>query len=206
MSRLIIVRHGNTFAAGEPARRIGARTDLPLTKAGEAQARELGRKFRQHDLRFGRALAGPLKRARDSAALLLAELCDPPPLVMEPMLDEIDHGPDESQPEAAVRARIGEAALADWDCEGTPPEGWRVDRAARLAWWQAMLDEAGDQTTLLVTSNGAARFALLALGRPLAPAGLKLRTGAFGILDRDAGSWRVSAWDQRPDQAWLLAQ
>ena len=34
MTRLVIVRHGNTFEAGEPPRRIGARTDLPLTATG----------------------------------------------------------------------------------------------------------------------------------------------------------------------------
>ncbi|MGA3882329.1 histidine phosphatase family protein, partial [Bacillus pumilus] len=41
----VIVRHGNTFAAGEPPRRIGARTDLPLTAQGQAQAEALGAHF-----------------------------------------------------------------------------------------------------------------------------------------------------------------
>jgi broad specificity phosphatase PhoE len=45
MTRIVIVRHGNTFEAGETPRRIGARTDLPLTADGQAQADALGRWF-----------------------------------------------------------------------------------------------------------------------------------------------------------------
>ncbi len=50
---------------------------------------------------------------------------------------------------------------------------------------------------MLITSNGAARFALLALG--LAHGQLKLRTGAFGELVVDAlGQVRLMRWDERP--------
>ena len=48
-------------------------------------------------------------------------------------------------------------------------------------------------TTLLVTSNGAARFALRALA--LAPA--KIRTGAYGLIEGEP--WGVTTWDRRPD-------
>ena len=41
ITRLLIVRHGNTFAAGEVARRVG-KTDVPLVASGEEQAKELG--------------------------------------------------------------------------------------------------------------------------------------------------------------------
>jgi probable phosphoglycerate mutase len=193
----VIVRHGNTFEAGEPARRIGARTDLPLTPAGVAQAEALGRHFAQQGWHFGRALVSPLQRTRATAAAILAH--QPATLRPEPCewLREIDHGPDEDRPEAEVVARIGAQALAAWDREGTPPPGWIVDAPERLHAWQAFLTTAS-QPTLLVTSNGAARFALLALG--LAPGGaLKLATGAYGLIVREAdGALRLAAWDVRP--------
>ena len=192
----VIVRHGNTFEAGEPARRIGARTDLPLTPAGVAQAEALGRHFAQQGWHFAQALVSPLRRTQATAAAILAHQ---PVIASRPYewLREIDHGPDEDRPEAEVMARIGAQALAAWDREGTPPPGWIVDAPARLHAWQAFLTTAS-QPTLLVTSNGAARFALLALG--LAPGGaLKLATGAYGLIVREAdGALRLAAWDVRP--------
>jgi broad specificity phosphatase PhoE len=199
MSRFVIVRHGNTFEAGEPPRRIGARTDLPLTAAGRAQAEALGRHFAARDLQFTRVLSGPLARARDTARLLLPFLETRPPVETAAFLNEVDHGPDENQPEEAVLARIGAEALRRWDDEGLAPAGWQVDRDMRLAAWRQLFAETpADGQVLLVTSNGAARFALLAAG--LARGGLKLRTGAWGIIEagRD-GALRLVEWDRRPE-------
>lgn len=41
----MIVRHGNTFRAGETPTRVGARTDLPLVE--EERARSAGRYLRE---------------------------------------------------------------------------------------------------------------------------------------------------------------
>jgi probable phosphoglycerate mutase len=125
----VIVRHGNTFEAGEPARRIGARTDLPLTPAGVAQAEALGRHFAQQGWHFGRALVSPLRapgrRLRPSWRISprsAARPCE--------WLREIDHGPDEDRPEA--RSWRG-SARRRWPVgpRGTPPPGWIVDAPAR---------------------------------------------------------------------------
>ena len=181
--RAIIVRHGNTFAPGNPPRRIGARTDLPLVESGEVQAAALAACFAQ--TRFDRCLVSPLRRTRETAAIIA------PAVYAEtaPWLCEIDHGPDEGATEEAVRARIGTDALARWEEHALPPPGWAVDAPTRIAAWRGFFAEASG-TVLLVTSNGAGRFALLALG--LSPA--RLRTGAYGeIVDG-----RVTAWDVRP--------
>lgn len=197
----VIVRHGNTFEAGEPARRIGARSDLPLTASGLAQAEALGRHFARQGWHFAQALVSPLRRTQATAAAILAHQ---PAIASRPCawLREIDHGPDEDRPEAEVVARIGAQALAAWDSQGTSPPGWIVDAPGRLRAWRAFLATAS-QPTLLVTSNGAARFALLALGlapdRALKLATLKLATGAYGLIVREAdGALRLAAWDVRP--------
>lgn len=198
-ARFVIVRHGNTFAAGQPPRRIGARTDLPLTAAGETQAAALGRHFAQEGWHFAQVLVSPLLRTRATAAAIIAHQPGGKALVAQPCewLREIDHGPDENQSEASVVARIGADALSAWDERAVPPPGWIVDGAPRLAAWRAFLKEAqGD--VLLVTSNGAARFALLAAG---AGAGqpLKLATGAYGVIRRDAGDvLHIESWGIRP--------
>lgn len=200
----VIVRHGNTFAAGEPPRRIGARTDLPLTAQGQAQAEALGAHFAALGWRFSRVLTSPLLRTRATAQAIVAAQSDIPVPESCDWLAEIDHGPDEDKDEATVLGRIGHDALAAWDAHALPPPDWRVDAEQRLSGWRALFAAPpADGPILLVTSNGAARFALLA--DPALQAamrdipGLKLPTGAYGLLRRDArGQLEIAAWGQRP--------
>ncbi len=202
---LTIVRHGNTFGAGETARRVGLRTDIPLVDSGRDQARALGRWFATNAIRFDAAFTSPLLRTRETAALILAAQAHPAELELAHWLAEVDHGPDENQPEAAVVERIGAEALSAWEVNGIPPRDWVVDAEARRAAWQRLFDGASDtpdRTLLLVTSNGAARFALLAdpalYAQAKALPSLKLRTGAFGRIVVDANGPHLTEWDYRP--------
>lgn len=196
MRRIIIIRHGNTFVSSADARRIGSRTNIPLVDSGRAQADRLGTWFAAQNLPIARLLSSPLRRALETAQAIttacnhaLDGTCD--------WLGEIDHGPDENALEADVLARIGASALADWDERGIAPDGWVVDADSRIAAWRAFFAESGEGTDMLVTSNGAARFALLALNLPLAK--LKLRTGAYGELAvAENGAVRLISWDERP--------
>lgn len=202
MSAVTIVRHGDTFAPGEPPRRIGARTDPPLVASGREQASRLRAAFDAAGVAFASAFTSPLRRTRETLDILIAG--SGVPAATADWLAEIDHGPDEDQPEAAVIARIGCAALAAWEHHAAPPSGWVVNAAARLAWWRAFLDagRAAPGEQLLVTSNGAARFALLAhpglAHDARALPSLKLRTGAWGRLRWSGDRWRIERWDERP--------
>jgi probable phosphoglycerate mutase len=203
MTRLVIVRHGNTFEAGEPPRRIGARTDLPLTAVGVAQAEALARHFAANGVSFDRVLSGELKRTRSTAEAIAGDQ----PIEAAPFLTEIDHGPDEGQPESAVIDRIGNDAITLWETQWVAPEGWEVGAQWRLLAWrdfvERVAEELPDGTILLVTSNGAARFALAALG--LKPgenrAGVKFRTGSYGVLEVGSGAdFQLLGWDIRPGE------
>ncbi|USI72373.1 histidine phosphatase family protein [Sphingomonas morindae] len=196
MTRLWIVRHGNTFAPGTPARRIGLRTDLPLVASGRAQARALAAHFDALGVRFDHVAAGPLRRTREMAALIAPGA----PILSRGWLAEIDHGPDENGEEEAVRARIGAEALAAWDRAGEAPPDWIADAEARRAGWRAAL-APGHGTWLMVTSNGAARFVLDATPALAAAAAAlpsrALATGAWGEIVCDP-SPRLVAWNHRP--------
>lgn len=199
----VIVRHGNTFEADEPPRRIGARTDLPLTRAGLTQAQALGRLFADEGCWFSAVLVSPLLRTRQTAAAIVEHVGPAPSPEPCDWLREIDHGPDEDKPEDAVLARIGEAALDAWDRRAEPPPGWIVEAEMRLAAWRALFAAPQDGPTLIVTSNGAARFALLARPELLAAStgltSLKLPTGGYGTILRDAdGVLTVPVWGRRP--------
>ena len=62
---LYLIRHGET--EWSRARRHTGRTDLPLSPAGEAEARALGQHLR--GLEVDRVLSSPLSRATTTAAL-----------------------------------------------------------------------------------------------------------------------------------------
>jgi probable phosphoglycerate mutase len=156
-------------------------------ESGRDQALALRTHFDGRGIRFDHVLASPLLRTRETAALIAPDLAAEPTA----WLREIDHGPDEGRTEAEVLARIGAAALERWEAEAVPPPGWVVDAEARLAAWRGFLGAFPTGNTLLVTSNGAARFLRLALG--LAPA--KLRTGAHAEVD---GTGLLVCWDVRP--------
>jgi len=196
-----IVRHGNTFDAGEQARRIGARTDLPLVESGIDQARALGSNFAGQELAFGRALAAPLLRTQATIDTILADQKRAPVVESVDWLTEIDHGPDEGKIESDVEARIGRDGLVAWDREARAPDGWIVDSDRRIAGWQDLW-KTGRGHVLIVTSNGAARFALMSdeqlRGQAAALPSLKLRTGAYGTIVREQGGLRLIAWDRRP--------
>jgi probable phosphoglycerate mutase len=201
----VIVRHGNTFVAGETPRRIGARTDIPLTEKGLEQARALGHFFAAKGWRFGRVLVSPLLRTRQSADAILSFQAAAPSVEIADFLREIDHGPDENKTEDEVVARIGADALAAWDREAVAPDAWQIDRAARIDAWRALLWNADvdHDPVMLVTSNGAARFALMADPALQAAAErlatLKLPTGGYGILRRSrSGGFEVPVWGERP--------
>jgi probable phosphoglycerate mutase len=205
MTRLVIARHGNTFEAGEPARRIGARTDLPLTAAGLEQARALRQHFLANGVRFDRILSSALQRTRQTAEAIAGDTG--PGIETASFLTEIDHGPDEGQTEADVVARLGNEAITLWDREWVAPEGWEVGAQWRVPAWREFVERVAEElpegTILLVTSNGAARFALAALG--LKPgesrATVKFRTGSYGVIEVLGGAdFRLVGWDMRPGE------
>ena len=201
---LYIVRHGNTFDKGDTVTRVGARTDLPLSVSGTAQADALAEHFK--DIAFAQAIAGPLKRTRQTADAILAAQASPAELEIGNFLREIDYGPDENQPEDAVIARIGQDALDAWERTATPPPGWRFDPDAIEGQWQSLFAKLVKSGTpgpvLIVTSNGIARFALKAGGlkpNALQQDTLKLKTGAYGRFTlSDDAELSLRDWNVRP--------
>ena len=187
MRRVIIVRHGNTFDPGDVIRRVGRGTDLPLSSSGRTQAAALGHHFAETD--FDCVISSPLRRTRETAQAMADDIH------FDDRLLEIDYGPDEGRPENEVVARLGQDAIDLWDADAVPPPGWLVDPAAIRADWASLLSESVG-TTLIVTSNGIARFALDVVRHD--GAARKLKTGAFGVIEERADGWQVTDWNVRP--------
>lgn len=205
MTTLIIARHGNTFGPEDTPTRVGLHTDLPLVEKGREQAKAIGRYLRENKMIPDVVYSSTLKRTIETAEIAVKESGVSNPVFHLDIFNEIDYGPDENKDEADVIARIGEQAIEDWDEKAIVPDGWKVDpEAIKQSWFDfaeqiAAFDD--NETVLVVTSNGIARFAPYITGdfdRFRAEHNIKLSTGAVGILKHEAGSWDVADWNIRP--------
>ncbi len=205
MTVLIIARHGNTFEDGETPRRIGVRTDIPLTEKGREQARVMGRWLAANKKIPSVIFRSELRRTRETAELAMDECGVAAPLRSEAMFNEIDYGPDENKTETEVIARIGAAAIKDWDEKAIVPPGWRVNSAKIINDWcsfgERIASDYQGRAILVVTSNGIARFAPHMTGEFESfrtKNSLKLSTGALCLLRHDRKKWIIGDWNIRP--------
>jgi 2,3-bisphosphoglycerate-dependent phosphoglycerate mutase len=204
MTTLIIARHGNTFEAGETPRRVGARTDIPLVESGREQARAIGRYLKDHKLIPDVVYAAELQRAQETAKIAIKESGISNPIYTLDIFNEIDYGPDENKDANEVTKRVGAQAIKDWDQKCVVPEGWDVDPNEIIANWKNFADQIrahdDNETVLVVTSNGIARFAPHLAGDFESFAkehALKLSTGALAILEYKNG-WVIKEWNIKP--------
>lgn len=193
-STLLVIRHGNTFEAGEPPRRIGARTDLQLTAEGRAQMVRLREHLEKEGLVPQRVYTGPLQRTMQSAGLV-AKTYE----IVE-FLREIYHGMDENKTEDIVLRNVGRAALEAWDREGKLPPGWTADILGIRQGWAGLKKLSRDHGGVwaAVTSNGIARFIFDDVEN--IPENRKLSTGAYGrlVYDRERMKWVCRGWNIKP--------
>ena len=200
MTTLIIARHGNTFDPGDTPTRVGARTDLPLVDKGREQAKAIGKYLKENKMVPDVVYTSTLKRTIETAQIAIQETGVTNPTFALEIFNEIDYGPDENKPESDVIARIGEQAIKDWDEKAIVPNGWEFDPQQAIQNWQDFADQIrahdDDETVLVVTSNGIARFAPYITGdfeRFTAKHKIKLATGAIAILKHTPDGWIVQA-------------
>ena len=100
--QLVLLRHGETAwsASGQHT----GRTDIPLTEAGEEQARSAGRALAGYD--FAAVYTSPLRRARRTA-----ELAGFPDAVVDDNLAEWDYGPVDGRTAAELSGVLGREFL-----------------------------------------------------------------------------------------------
>ncbi len=199
--RLLIARHGNTFDKGDVITRVGRLTDLPLSQSGSEQARVLGAFLQKHCQNIDMVYTSELVRTKETASLALAEIPRKPQIIPMALFNEIDYGVDENQPESVVKARVGEKALRDWDEHAILPEGWFLDISNLKKQLSLFLEKLSreNQTSLVVTSNGIARFIPL-LEQVKTPnlIDLKMPTGSISQLSFVNNTWVIDYWGKKP--------
>lgn len=205
MTRLIIARHGNTFGPGDTVTYVGGRTDLPLVESGIEQAKALGRYLRDNRLIPDVVYSSNLQRTQETARIAIKESGVTNPVFALDIFNEIDYGPDENQPAEMVLARIGETAHKQWEEQNIPPAGWIVNPDEIIGNWLRFTDQVrafdDNETAVVVTSNGIARFAPHITGdyegfrKTHSP---KLATGSLGLFVFENGNWAVKEWGLKP--------
>ena len=122
--RLYIMRHGETEL--NKKKLLQGQMDCPLSKAGEEQAREAGRKIRERELTFDRIYSSPLCRAVRTASL--AGEIPEEEVRVDGRLIELDYGPFEGKGYAELDK--GMYAFFEDPLHNSPPEG--IESVERL--------------------------------------------------------------------------
>jgi probable phosphoglycerate mutase len=203
MTKLLIVRHGNTFDKGDTVLRVGKHTDLPLSTSGKEQAKLLGDYFAINKYKIDKVFTSNLIRTKQTASILLDRLRQDIKITSLDIFDEIDYGPDEGKTEEDVIRRVGTKALSDWDEIAKVPDGWIVDVQKIKSNWQQFANKASktEELFLVITSNGVARFAPYILQDPelfITQNDIKLSTGSVSLLLHTESGWRVEYWNRKP--------
>jgi probable phosphoglycerate mutase len=160
----------------------------------------LGSYFFQENISFESVYCSNLKRTIETVKIILSYQKTELQIIKNHLFDEIDHGVDENRSEEEVIKRIGLKSIESWDRFGVAPDGWIVNYNDRIKGWKSFFKQHNDnENVLVVTSNGSARFALLALKYKVKLNDYKLRTGSFGILKlNEFREYEVFCWNQRP--------
>lgn len=208
MLNLLIARHGNTFDKGDEILRVGLRTDLPLSSSGKTQAERLGAYLTKHYPKIDTVYCSDLIRTQETAQIALQQYHSPLTIERLSLLNEIDYGEDDGQPETTVIKRLGQQAIDDWETNAILPTGWLFDKPKRIQeitqFAEALTQNESIKTVLLITSNGIARFfrTLLNETNPITSSvSLKLGTGCLSSLRYDNGLWSCDYWNLRPSQS-----
>ena len=184
MNEVWIVRHGAT--EWTVSRKHTGVTDIPLTEAGEEDARALAPLLAEHA--FAHVLTSPMQRARRTA-----ELAGFPDAEVDDQLVELDYGDYEGRTSEEIREE-----RPDWFLwrDGTPG-GEPIDAAGRRA--DGVIERIGDlDGDVLVFGHG--HFSRVLAARLLelpASAGSRLMLGpaSISVIGREHGRRAIRAWN-----------
>lgn len=205
---IIVVRHANTFEGRDLPTRIGHRTDLPIVSTGVEQCAKIGQYLKTKGYLPSAVCSSMMTRSRQTAQEILKEMRLDREIHTERMLNEIDYGPDENQPESVIIERMGgHAQIDEWNRHGVLPIDWEGDVELIKQNWKtfASLVEQNHhgKAVLVVTHSGVGRFSLAITGefeRMARNHSLTLSMGGISIFEKESPSapWKVKEWNVRP--------
>jgi broad specificity phosphatase PhoE len=204
MTRVFLVRHGNTFLNNDKIVWVGARTNLKLTPEGRHQATELGLRLKELSINPAMIYCGPLLRTTEHAAILNGNLSHPSDIKIIPNLMEIDYGAWEGLSSAEIEFKGAGDELAKWDKNSVWPESpnWQPHASVIHKQCGDILTELAHQfpqeTVVLISSNGILRFFADHTDHQNNFENFKMKTGHVSEIEHDGKIWHICSWNQPP--------
>lgn len=202
---IILARHGNTFAPGQPVVWVGSQNDLPLVESGKEQAKKLGKVLLQANISPVAVYTGPLQRMTNYADILLKEMNLAIKPIIDMRLNEVDYGKWSGLTSEEVCAQFGKDQFEKWEKESKWPNnsGWGeseelvVKRIRQFA--QDCAQKFPNETILVVASNGCLRYFLDLipgeLAKRITDKTIKIATGNMCKLSYKNATWRIDYWN-----------
>lgn len=155
MPRLVLVRHGQSL--WNLQNRFTGWVDVPLTAAGEDEARRAGERLRGST--FDVAYTSALSRAQETLRLIVETSGIVAPVIRDAALNERDYGDLAGLDKAATAARYGAEQVHVWrrSFDVAPPGGESLkDTAARTLpfFERAVLEDIRAGRDVLVVAHG----------------------------------------------------
>lgn len=205
MPHLILVRHGNTFSKEDICTWVGARTDLPLTAAGEDQAHAIAAMLESSYFPLGGIITGPLLRTRRMAEIVANRAKNV--YVLDEKLTEIDYGFWENKSSEEIKMEYPDL-LDAWENNGTWPEDmhWvpsedklnsNID--VFLKEQHKILRTPESLNRVAITSNGILRFVYNHLTGHAPGPEAKVKTGHYCVLAPTETGWDILEWNKKPE-------
>ena len=157
--KIYIIRHGET-ALNEKGVMQG-RLDEPLNESGRALAAMTGQAMKALGLKFDRCISSPLKRAKETAEILLSESGNDIPVEYDDRLLEIDFGDLEGKAIAEMGAEGLRFFTAPLKHAGFPGGESVRDVIERTQDFLRELIAKDDGKTYLISTHGCAMRAMV---------------------------------------------
>jgi probable phosphoglycerate mutase len=208
--KLILLRHGNTFASNEVPYQVGCKTDLPLTEKGLIQAHNFVSYLQDQKIDPYAIVAGSLQRQTQTAHIIHQAFTQAKLSTHQAALDEIDYGIWEKLTTESICAQWPKEYEA-WHYQAAWPEGvFERSLSFHLGllkeWIQSLAEQVPHNGTVVaVSSNGIIRLLLHfipTLWQTLVDSAqmneYKVGTGSFCILEFNNQIPTISQWNQAP--------
>ncbi len=161
----MLLRHGNTFEAGETAVQVGCQTDMPLTEKGLLQAQLFTDLLKQQKLIPNAIYSGSLQRQTQTADIVHQSFNHATLIKQQNALDEIDYGLWEGLSADEIHAKWPSEYKA-WQEQARWPENvfntQLQDHQIALKQWITQVSQVVPENGLVVavSSNGIIRLML----------------------------------------------
>jgi probable phosphoglycerate mutase len=212
--RLYLLRHGNTFEAGETPVQVGAGTDIELTARGREQASNFAALLKQEQITPTHIYSGHLKRQKQTAEIIAQELkCEDRCSIGLAALNEIDYGSWEGLSVESIQD-IAPQQYRDWsEAAVWPGDVFEGTLSRHLAEMKSFLNQllesySPNDTVVVVSSNGILRFFRsfdsedwkgIIARREVEQS--KVKTGSYCKVFLSPGpKIRIESWDINPSQ------